>query len=83
MIYHDRIDVSLGIDINKTSASKERNFCHYCHFLDRGFKFQPCVCNGFHDVLMMSINLIDIAVLKICWIIAGLSPTSPKERLQT
>ena len=55
MIYHDRIDVSQRIDINKTSASKE-------HFLDRGFKFQPCVYNGFHDVLMMSINLIDIAV---------------------
>ena len=29
MLYHDRIDVSLGIDINETSASKECDICHY------------------------------------------------------
>ena len=26
-------------------------------FLDKGFKFQPDVCNGYHNVLMMSMNL--------------------------
>ena len=45
--------------VNKASESKEFDICHYC-FLDKGFKLQPNVCNGFHDVLMMSINLIDI-----------------------
>ena len=29
MIYYDRIDVSEGIDINKTSASKESDICQY------------------------------------------------------
>ena len=29
MLYYDRIDVSQGIDINKTSASKECDVCHY------------------------------------------------------
>ena len=29
MLYFDRIDVSEGIDINKTSASKECDICHY------------------------------------------------------
>ena len=29
MLYYDRIDVSEGIDINKTSASKECVICHY------------------------------------------------------
>ena len=29
MLYYDRIDVSEGIDINKTSASKECDVCHY------------------------------------------------------
>ena len=28
MLEYDRIDISEGIDINKTSASKE---CHICH----------------------------------------------------
>ena len=29
MLYYDRIDVSEGIDINKTNASKECAICHY------------------------------------------------------
>ena len=29
MLYHDRIDCSEGININKTSASKEYGICHY------------------------------------------------------
>ena len=29
MLYVDRIDVSEGIDVNKTSASKECDICHY------------------------------------------------------
>ena len=33
--------------------------------LNKGHKFQPDVCNGCHDVLMMSINLSDIAILNI------------------
>ena len=29
MIQYERIDVSPGIDLNKTSASKECMICHY------------------------------------------------------
>ena len=29
MLEYDRIEVSEGIDINKTSASKECDICHY------------------------------------------------------
>ena len=29
MLYFDRISVCKGIDINKTSASKECDICHY------------------------------------------------------
>ena len=65
MLYFDRIDVSEGIDINETSESKECNICHYCFFLDKGFKFQPNVCDGYHDLLMMSMNLSDIGILNI------------------
>ena len=28
MIYYDRINVSEGVDFNKTSASKECDICH-------------------------------------------------------
>ena len=60
MQYYDIID-----DINKTSASKERDICHYCYFLNKGFKFQPYVCNRFHDLLIMSMNLSIIVILSI------------------
>ena len=40
MIYYDRIDVSEGIDANKTSALKEYDVCHYWYFLNYNFKFQ-------------------------------------------
>ena len=29
MLYYDRIDISKGLNINKTSASKECIICHY------------------------------------------------------
>ena len=37
MIYFDRIDVSEGINVNKTSASRECDFCPYRHFLNLNF----------------------------------------------
>ena len=66
MLYYDRIDIPEGIDVNKTSASKECDICHYWYLLDKGFKFQPNVCSGCHYVLMMSMNLSDTAILDIC-----------------
>ena len=65
MLYLDRIDVSEGIDVNKTSASKKCDICHYWYFLNYSFTFQPNVCNRCHDLLMMSMNLTNIAILNI------------------
>ena len=65
MLYYDRIDVSEGIIVNKTSALKECSICHYWYFLNYSFKFQPNVCNRCHDLIMMSINFSKIAILKI------------------
>ena len=65
MLYFDRIDVSEGIDVDKTNVSKECDICHYWYFLNYSFKFQPNVCNRRHDLLTMSMNLNDIAILNI------------------
>ena len=59
LLYYDRIDVSEGTNINKTSSSKQCDICHYWYFVDKGFKFQPNVCNGCPDLLMLSMNLSD------------------------
>ena len=65
MLYYDRIDVSEGIDINKTNASKECDVCHSWYFLNFSFKFQPNVCNRCHGLVMMSVNLSDITILNL------------------
>ena len=65
MLYCDRIDVSEGINVNKISASKECDICHYWYFVNKVFKFQPNICNRCHDLLTRSMNLIDIAILNI------------------
>ena len=60
MLYFHRISFSEGIDVNKTSASKECDIRHYCYFLNYSFKFQPNVCSRCHGLLMMSVNPSDI-----------------------
>ena len=65
------------IDVNKISKSKECDICLYWYFLDKGLEFQADVCIGCYDVLMMSMNLCDIAILNIhsadCFIISRIS----------
>ena len=39
--------------------------CHYWYFLNYSFKFQPNVCNKCDDLLMIPINLRDIAIFNI------------------
>ena len=46
MLYYDRIDLSEGINVNKTSASKECHICHYRHFLDEGSSFSQVFAMG-------------------------------------
>ena len=65
ILHYNKIDVSERIDVNKTSESKKCNICHYWYFLDKGFKFQSYVCNGCHDLSMISMSLSDIAILNI------------------
>ena len=59
MLYYYGIDVSEGIDVNKTSKSKECDVCHYWRFLNYSFKFQQNVCNKCHDLLMTVILLFE------------------------
>ena len=63
MLWYQKIDISEGIDINKTNASKECEVCHYQFLNDIGFKFGEHVCNKCHDLLKIAYSLKDIAKL--------------------
>ena len=87
MIYYDRKDVQEGIEVNKTSTSKESDASHYWYFLNCSFKFLPNVCNRCHYLLMMSVNLRDIVILNIkgsdyCCIISLISKKEAINLLQ-
>ena len=62
---YEKIDISEGIDTNKTSASKECMLCHYWCFKDVGFKFEPDVCNKCHDVLKTANEFKGIVLLNV------------------
>ena len=51
MLECDRIDTSEEIDVNKTSTSKTCDICHSWYFKDIGFKYDPYLRNGCHDLI--------------------------------
>ena len=65
MLEHDRLDISEGIDINKTNASKECHICHYCCFKDIGFKYEQFLCNNCHGLIKKAMNFNDVATVHV------------------
>ena len=65
MLEYDRRDISEGIDINKTSASKKCDICHYWYFLDKNFNYEPYLCNGCHDLMQKVMDFNDVAIVSI------------------
>ena len=51
MLEYKRIDISEGIDVNKTNLSKQCNICDYWCCKDIGFKYEKYLCNGCHDLM--------------------------------
>ena len=50
MLKYDKIDISKGIDVDKTNESRECKFCHYWYFLNKNFKYGPYLCDGCYDI---------------------------------
>ena len=65
MLEHDKKDISEGIDINKSSASKECDICHYWYFLNKNSSYEPHLCNGCHDLMQKAMNFNDVAIVSI------------------
>ena len=65
MLQYERSDVSEGIDFNKSDKSKECLICHYWYLKDIGYKYEPHVCNGCHDLSVMVYDRNDFMILYI------------------
>ena len=66
MIEYEKIDISEGIDINKTNKSKECMLCHYWYFLSKNFNYGPYLSDGCYNMLQKSVDTknIDIVYVK-------------------
>ena len=65
MLEYDRIDISEGIDVDKTNVSKECDICHYLCFKDIAFKYEPYLCNGCHDLMQKAWIFNDVAIVYV------------------
>ena len=64
MLQYQKIDVSEGIDVNRISAPKKYELCHYWFFKDIQYKFEEHVCKRCHDLLTMVHSLKNITILR-------------------
>ena len=62
-VFYNKIDISEGIDINKSNKSKECMVCHYWYFLDLNYTYEPKVCNRCRHISMVAYELENIAIL--------------------
>ena len=65
MLEYDRIDISEGIDVNKTNLQKECDICHYLYFKDIGFNYEKYLCNGRHDLLQKAMSFNNVAIVYV------------------
>ena len=65
MLECETIDISKGIDVNKTNLSKEYDICHYWYFKDIGFKYELYLCNGCHDLIEKAMSFNNIAIVYV------------------
>ena len=63
MLEYNRIDISERIDVYKMSASKECDIWHFRYFKDIGFKYEPYLCNGCHDLMQKVMSFNDVAIV--------------------
>ena len=65
ILEYDKIDISEGIDVNKTNKSKECMLCHYWYFLDKNFSYGPYLCDGCYIFSQKSRDFKNIAIIHI------------------
>ena len=65
MLEYERTDISERTDVNKTNLSKECDICYYWSFKDIGFKCEPYLCNGCHNLMQKAMGFNNIAIVYI------------------
>ena len=65
MPQYEKIDISEGIDLNKSKNSKECSLSHYWYFTDKNFNYIPYFCNGCYDMSMKVVSIKNLAIISV------------------
>ena len=65
MLEYDRIDISEGIDVDKTIKSKECMLCHYWYFLNKNVSCGSYFCDGCYNIMQRFIHFKNIAIFHV------------------
>ena len=65
MLKYDKIDISEGIDADKTNESRECKFCHYWYFLNKNFSYGPFTCDGCYTIVQKSTDFKGITIFHV------------------
>ena len=65
MLEYNRIDISEGIDVTKTSLSKKCDICLFYYFKDIGFKYEKYLCNGCHDLMRKAMSFNNVVIVYV------------------
>ena len=65
MLEYERIDISEGVDVDKTNLSKECDICHYWYFKDVGFKYEKYLCNGCHNLMQKAMSFNNVVIVYV------------------
>ena len=65
MLEYDRIDISEGVDVDKTNMSKECDICHYWYFKNIGFKHEPYLCSGCHNSIQKAMSFNNVGTVYV------------------
>ena len=64
MLKYDKIDITEGIDVDKTNKSRECMFCHYWCYLNKNFSYGPFTCDGCYNIVQRS-DFKNIAIVRV------------------
>ena len=65
MLVYERIDISDGIDVDKSDKSKECMLCHYWYFLDKNFNYGPYLCDKCYNMMQKCNKPKNIAIVHV------------------
>ena len=65
MLEYDRIDISEGIDVSETNASRECDICYYWYIKDIAFKYESYLCHSCHDLTQKAMSFNDAVIIYV------------------